>query len=68
MCCSFDKNVAASVVFSVFFEELKKVHLQISEVTRLGGRGVNQLTGSLTGLSRSLQFLPTGIGISTSRR
>ena len=32
------------------------------------GRGVNQLTGSSTGLSRKLTFQPTGIGISTSRR
>ena len=31
-------------------------------------RAVNQLTGSSTGVSRKLKFLPTGIGISTSRR
>ena len=31
-------------------------------------RGVNQLTGSSTGLSRKLQFLPTGISVSTFRR
>ena len=31
-------------------------------------RDVNQLTGSSTGLSRKLKFLPIGIGIPTSRR
>ena len=31
-------------------------------------RDVNQLTGSSTGLIRKLKFLPTGIGISTTRR
>ena len=35
VCCSFDENVNASAFCFVFFEELKKVNLQISDVIRL---------------------------------
>ena len=53
---------------SGFARFLSVIWEDISDFLEVLNRGVDQLTGSLTGLSRSLQFLPTGIGISTSRR
>ena len=56
------------MLISGFARFLSVIWADISDFLEVLNRGVNQLTGSLTGLSRSLQFLPTGIGISTSRR